>query len=117
MATPKIAVKDKGWWHDIREHRYAVLVWVVLHVLDFGLTEAAANYGINISSGYFAYSYELNWFLRDLSTPVFALQKFCLTAAAVMWLAIWRWLWFLKWLNLAFLVFACWNIYDFVKLL
>jgi len=117
MATPKIAVRDKGWWHDIREHQPAVVVWFFLNLLDFGLTEVASTYGVNISSGYFAYSYELNWFLRDLSTPAFALVKLCLTMAAAMWLAIWRWLWFLKWLNVAFVVFACWNIYDFTKLL
>ena len=116
MAVPKLALNDKGWWHDIREHQPAVVAWFFLNWLDFGLTEVASTYGINISSGYFAYSYELNWFLRDLSTPAFALQKFFLASAAVMWLAIWGWLRFLKWLTLLLVVVTCLNIYELIKI-
>ena len=112
----KLALKDKGWWYDIREHRPAVAVWFFLHLLDFGLAKVASSYGINISSGYFTYGYEWNWFLRELSTPAFALVKVCLTMVAVIWLAIWKWLWFLKWLNIAFAILVIWNIVDLVKI-
>jgi len=107
VTLPRLALKDKGWWRDIREHRYAILLWLALNILDYFLTT------LGLSKG----GYELNWFLRDLSPLAFALQKLFLTTAAVMWLAAWRWLRFIKWLNLSFAVLTCWNIYQLMKLI
>lgn len=107
MIRPKLALRGKGWWHDIRDHRYTVLVWLLLNLLDFGLTQVGLSQG----------GYELNRFLRDLSPLAFALQKFFLTMAAVMVLAIWRSLRLLKWLNLLFAALACWNVYQLTKLI
>lgn len=107
MTRPKLALRGKGWWHDIRDHRYAVLVWFLLNLLDFGLTQVGLSQE----------GYELNRFLRDLAPLAFALQKFFLTMAAIMWLAIWRWLRFLKWFNLMFAALAGWNIYQLVKVI
>lgn len=94
-------------WDDVCKHRQAVALWFLLNVLDFALTQAGLSQG----------GYELNWFLRDLSPSAFALQKFLLTMAATTWLATCRWLWFLKWLNLAFIVLVGLNIYQLVTLL
>ena len=94
-------------WDDVCNHRQAIALWFLLNVLDFVLTQAGLSQG----------GYELNWFLRDLSAPAFALQKFLLTMAAITWLAIWRWLWFLKWLNLAFIALASLNTYELISLL
>lgn len=102
---PRLALKDKGWWQDILEHQYAILLWLALNILDYLFTT------LGLSKG----GYELNWFLRDLSPLAFALQKFFLTMAAVMWLAMWTRLRFLKWPNLLFALLACWNIYQLTK--
>ena len=101
----KLALKDKGWWRHILRYRYTVLLWLGLNALDGILTS------IGVSGG----AYKLNPFLRDLSPLALASQKLLLTAAAVMWMAIWKWLWFMKWLNLLFVGVACWNIYQLIK--
>jgi hypothetical protein len=106
MATKAVIGKD--WWHHIRQHQYAIFLWLLLNLADSILTQVGLSQG-----GY----EELNWFLRDLSLPAFALQKLLLTMAAVMWLAIWRWLWFVKWLNLLFVVVLCLNFYELIKLI
>ena len=106
MRAQKLALKGKGWWHDIREHRYAVLVWLILNLLDFGLTQI----GYTTRPDF----HELGFWI-SLSLPLFAAQKFFLTIAAIMWLAIWRWLRFLKWLNLLWVALVCWDIYQLMK--
>lgn len=103
---PRLALKGRGWWHDIREHQYAILLWLALLALDYTLTVVGLSRG----------GYELNPFSRDLSPAAFALLKFFLTIAAVMWLAIWRWLRYLKWFNLLFIALACFNIYQLTQL-
>lgn len=107
MRMPKLALKDKGWWYDIREYRYAVLVWAMLNLLDFGLTRVGLSHAVG--------GYELNVFLRYLSPLAFAWQKFFLTMASITVLATWRWLWFLKWLNWIWVALACWNIYQLMR--
>lgn len=101
----ELALKGKGWWQDICEHRDAILFWLGLNLLDYALTQVGLSQG----------GYEINRFLRYLSPLAFALQKFFLTMAAIMWLAMWRWLRFLKWLNLLFAALACFNIYQLIK--
>jgi len=108
MEAPRLALKDKEWWHDICQHRYAVILWLLLNLLDLTLTQG----GLSLEGGY-----EANWFLRGLSPLTFALQKFLLSMAAIAWLASWRWLGFLKWLNLAFIALAGLNIYELIKLI
>jgi hypothetical protein len=107
FMRPRLAIEDKGWWHDIREHRKAVVLFILLLALDYSLTVFALSQG----------GREVNPFTRELSVPAFAVLKSCLTVAAIMWLATWRWLRYLKWLNVFYIAVACGNIYQLTKLL
>ena len=106
IPVPKLALKGKGWWHEIRCHQFAVLIWLLLNLVDGALTQLGVSQG---------WAYELNPFLRDLTPLAFALQKVFLTIAAVMWLAIWRWLWLLWVLNFVWVVILGLNLYEVIK--
>jgi len=77
---------------------------MLLNLFDFVLSQVALSQGGS----------EINWFLRDLSPLVFALQKLFLTLAAITWLAMWKWLRFLKWLNILLVLVLASNIYDLI---
>ena len=112
----RLTLKPSLLWSHICEYQYAVGLWLILNILDYSITQASSNFGILISSGWFTYSYELNWFLQGLSAPIFALVKVSLTIVAVFWLAIWGSLKYLRWLNIAFAILVIWNIIDLVKI-
>ena len=96
-----------NWRDDVYNHRYAIALWFVLNLLDYGLTVAALPLG----------AHELNPLVIGLSPLTFVLYKLALTALAVAWLALFRWLWCLKWLNLGFIALVAANTYDLINLL
>ena len=96
-----------GWRDDIYNHRHTIALWLLLNLLDYGLTVVALPLG----------AHELNPLVIGLSPPAFALYMLGLTTVAVAWLALCRWLWCLKWLNLGFIVLVGTNIYDLINLL
>ena len=101
------AAATGSWWEDVRNHRLSIALWFLLNLLDFGLTVAGLSLG----------GHEVNPFTITWSVPLFALQKIALTTLAVTWLALWRWLRFLKWLNLGFIALGCSNVYSLITLL
>ena len=96
-----------SWRDDIYSHRQAVAVWLLLNLLDYGLTVVALPLG--------AREWLLHSFISSLPVLVLALYKIALTAIAVAWLAFWKWLRFLKWLNVVFSIAVVGsNIYDLI---
>jgi len=101
----KVPFTAAGTWRDdVYNHRPAIALWLLLNLLDYGLTVVALPLGAK----------ELNPLAANLSVPALALYKISLTAIAVVWLALWRWLRFLKWLNLLFVLVVGSNIYDLI---
>ena len=107
---PKLAIRNKEWWHDIREHPYTVGIWVFLGLMDGALTQYGLVYGGLPYGGR-----ESNPFIYSLTTPLFMLQKIVLMIAVVIWLSLWRWVRYLKWLNWLFVVVVCLNIVELIK--
>jgi len=38
ITNPRLALKDKAWWQDVCDHRYAISVWFALNILDYLIT-------------------------------------------------------------------------------
>jgi len=92
------------WRNDVYNHRYAIGIWLLLNLMDYVSTVVGLSWG----------AHEFNLLAANLSVPVLALYKIALTSLAVAWLAIWRWLRFLKWANLLFILVVGSNIYDLI---
>lgn len=104
----KVPFAAAGTWRDdVYNHRSAIALWLLLNALDYGLTVVALPLG----------AHELNPLVIGLSPPALARYKLALTTVAVAWLALCRWLRFLKWLNLGFLALVGTNIYGLITLL
>jgi len=90
---------------DVYNHKQAIALWFLFNLLDYWLTVTGLSLGAR----------ELNPLFADLSLPVFALYKIALVLATVAWLAWWKWLWCLKWVNvLIFIAVIVPNIYDII---
>ena len=95
-----------SWRDDVYNHRPAIALWLLLNLLDYGLTVVALPLG--------GREWLLHEFISSLSVSQLALYKISLTAIAVAWLAGGRWLRFLKWLNVLFVLVVASNIYDLI---
>ena len=102
MRVP--AAATGSWRDDVYNHRYAIALWFLLNLLDYGLTVAGLSLG----------GHEVNPFIITSSVPLFGLQKIVLTTVALIWLALWKWMRFLKWLNILFILVVSSNIYDLI---
>ena len=102
MRVP--AAATGSWRDDVCNHRYAIALWFLLNLLDYGLTVVGMSWG----------AHELNPLAANLSPPMLALYKSVLTVTAVAWLAVWKWMRFLKWLNILFILVVSSNIYDLI---
>lgn len=101
------AAPSVSWWDDVCNHRKAVVLWFLLSLLAFVFTVIGLSLRVP----------ELNRFAVDSSSPLFALQHFGGTIAAVAWLAFWRWLWLLKWVNWIFVALVCSDLYHLVMVM
>ena len=95
------------WQDDLYNHRKAVVVWFLLSLLAFVFTVIGLSLGAP----------ELNRFAVDPSSPLGTLQHFGATIVAVAWLAFWRWLWLLKWVNWIFLALVCSDLYHLIMVM
>jgi len=93
-----------SWRDDIYNHRYAIGIWAALNLMDYLSTVAGLSGG----------AHEFNPFAANLSLPAMALLKVSLSALAITWLAAWRWLKFLKWVNLFLMLVVLSNIFDLI---
>lgn len=94
------------WRNDIYNYRYAIALWFLLNLMDYGLTVVGLRLG--------AHEWLLHSFIVSLPVLVFALYKFTLTTVAIALLASCKWLKFLKWLNWVFILVVGSNIYDLI---
>ena len=101
----KVPLSAAGSWReDVYNHKQTIALWLLVTLLDYGLTAVALSLG----------AHELNPVVANLSVPAFALYKIALATAAVAWLAFCKWLWCLKWLTLLFAIVVISNIYDLI---
>ena len=104
----KIPFAAAGSRHDdVYNHKYAIAIWFLLSLSGFVFTVIGLSLGAP----------ELNRFAVDSSSSLGALQHFGATIVAVAWLAFWRWLRLLKWVNWIFLALVCSDLYHLVMAL